>query len=74
MFPPFSYKIYWLWVEKVYLNGKKMKEKDIVLLLPKGEYITLGKTAIGDWPFTGYLHSLKVYDTPFSEKEIQNGL
>ncbi|WP_071147449.1 family 43 glycosylhydrolase [Bacteroides ihuae] len=62
------------YVEKVYLNGKKMKEKDIVLLLPKGEYIALGKTAIGDWPFTGYLHSLKVYDIPFSEKEIQNGL
>ncbi len=58
------------YIEKVFLNGKKIKEKDIVLLLPKDQYITLGKTAIGDWPFSGYLHSLKFYGRTLSEKEV----
>lgn len=57
-------------VEKIYLNGKKIKEKDIVLLLPESKYVTLGRTAIGDWPYSGFLHSLKVYAGVIQEEEV----
>ena len=51
-------------------NGKKIKEKDIVLLLPESKYVTLGRTAIGDWPYSGFLHSLKVYAGVIQEEEV----
>ena len=52
------------------VNGKKIKEKDIVLLLPESKYVTLGRTAIGDWPYSGFLHSLKVYAGVIQEEEV----
>ena len=51
-------------------NGKKIKEKDIVLLLPESKDVTLGRTAIGDWPYSGFLHSLKVYAGVIQEEEV----
>jgi len=30
----------------------------------------LGRTAIGDWPYSGFLHSLKVYAGVIQEEEV----
>lgn len=59
-------------VERLYLDGKLVKEKDIVLRLQNSSHITLGRNAEDEWRFSGWLHSLEVYDTPFSEEEIHN--
>jgi hypothetical protein len=40
------------------------------LLLPESKYVTLGRTAIGDWPYSGFLHSLKVYAGVIQEEEV----
>ncbi|MFA6676871.1 MAG: family 43 glycosylhydrolase [Bacteroidales bacterium] len=58
------------YMEKVYLNGKKIKEKDILLLLTESKYITLGRTACGDWPFSGFLHGIKLYEGVLNDEEI----
>ena len=49
-------------MERVYLNGQLISEKDIQLLIKPSQFVTLGRNAEGNWPFTGYLHSLKLYD------------
>lgn len=49
-------------MEQVYINGKMVSEKDIQLLVKPSQFVTLGRNAEGNWPFTGYLHSLKLWD------------
>ena len=49
-------------MEQVYINGKLVSEKDIQLLVKPSQFVTLGRNAEGDWHFTGYLHSLKLWD------------
>ena len=49
-------------MEQVYINGKLISEKDIQLLIKPSQYVTLGRNAERNWPFTGYLHSLKLWD------------
>lgn len=56
-------------MEQVYVNGKLVSEKDIQLLVKPSQFITLGRNAEGDWPFTGYLHSLKLWDEYLPLKE-----
>lgn len=49
-------------MERVYINGMLISEKDIQLLVKPSQYILLGRNAERQWPFTGYLHSLKLWD------------
>ncbi len=49
-------------IEKVYINGKLVSEKDIQLLVKPVQYVTLGRNAEEEWPFTGYIHSLRLSD------------
>ncbi len=49
-------------IEKVYINGKLISEKDIQLLVKPVQFVTLGRNAEEEWPFTGYLHSLRFTD------------
>ena len=49
-------------IETVYINGEQVARKDIQLLVKPSQFISLGLNSEGDWPFTGALHSLKVYD------------
>lgn len=49
-------------MEQVYINDKLISEKDIQLLIKPSQYVTLGQNAERNWPFTGYLHSLKLWD------------
>lgn len=49
-------------IERVYINDKLISEKDIQLLIKPSQFVTLGRNAEQNWPFTGYLHSLKLWD------------
>lgn len=49
-------------IEWVYINGQLISEKDIKLLVKPSQYITLGRNAENNWPFTGFIHSLKLWD------------
>ncbi len=49
-------------IERVYINRQLVSEKDIQLLIKPSQYITLGRNAEGNWPFSGHLHSLKLWD------------
>ena len=49
-------------MELVYINGEQGSGKDIQLLVKPSQFVTLGRNAEGEWPFTGYLHSLKLWD------------
>lgn len=49
-------------IERVYVNDQLVSEKDIQLLIKPSQFVTLGLNAEGNWPFTGYLHSLKLWD------------
>lgn len=57
-------------IEKVYINGKLVSEKDIQLLVKPSQYVTLGRNAEEEWPFTGYIHSLRLSDEfiPINDK------
>lgn len=50
------------YMEKLYLNGRLVKEKDIFLLVGPCDKMTLGCKHGGEFPFAGYLHKLEVYD------------
>ncbi len=58
------------YMEKIFIDGKLAKQKDIVLRLPRSPYVTLGRTAEHEWPFAGWLHSLKVYNYTLNEADI----
>lgn len=60
------------YMEKIYFDGKLLKQKDIMLRLPRSPYVTLGRTSDQAWPFNGWLHSLKVYNYTISDKDIEN--
>ncbi len=49
-------------LEQVYINGRLISEKDIRLLIKPSQYIILGRNAERHRPFTGHLHSLKLWD------------
>ena len=49
-------------MEQVFINGEQVSGKDIQLLVKPSQFVTLGRNAEGEWPFTGYLHSLKLWD------------
>ena len=49
-------------MERVYINGKLVSEKDIQLVVKPSQFATLGRNAEGEWPFTGLLQRLTIYD------------
>lgn len=49
-------------MEKVFINGRLVSEKDIQILVKPSQYVTLGRNAEKEWPFTGYIHSIKFSD------------
>ncbi len=59
------------YMERVYLNGKLLQEKNnFIMVRPQGP-ITLGASADGSNKFSGYIHSLQLYDRSFSAEEVQ---
>ena len=49
-------------IEKVYINGQLISNKDIKIGIKPIQFVTLGRNAEGNWGFSGYLHSLKLWD------------
>jgi len=49
-------------MERVYINDRLVSEKDIQLLVKPSQFVTLGRNAEHEWPFTGYLRSLRLHD------------
>ena len=49
-------------MQRVYINDKLISEKDVQLLFKPSQFMLLGRNAEGAWPFSGYLHSLKLWD------------
>ncbi len=48
--------------ESVYINDQLISQKDIQLLIKPSQQITVGLNAEHEWPFTGYIHSIKLWD------------
>ena len=57
--------------ERVYCDKQLVSEKNIFLMLRPGGPITVGGSARGNLPFSGYLHSLRLYDRAFSTADIE---
>ncbi len=49
-------------MESVYINGNLISRKDIQLLVKPSQFMMLGQNSEGVWPFTGYLHSVRLWD------------
>lgn len=49
-------------MERVYINDRLVSENDIQLLVKPSQYVTLGRNAEREWPFSGYIHSLTLCD------------
>lgn len=58
------------YLEKIYLNGKKVSEKNIFLRLGQGKTVNLGTKFDRENPFRGNLNSLSLYDCSLDEKMI----
>lgn len=49
-------------IEEVRINGHIVSQKDIRLLVKPSQRLRLGLNNEGEWPFTGYLHALRLWD------------
>lgn len=57
--------------ERVYCDGRMVSEKNIFLMLRPGGPVTVGASSRGNLPFTGFLHSLRLYDRAFTADEVK---
>lgn len=60
------------YIEKVYLDGNLISKRDIQLLVKPVDCIYLGCNAEYEWPFSGYLHSLRFYDRAIDIAKFNN--
>lgn len=58
------------YMEKVYVNGRKVNERNLFLRLQHSDNITIGAKWDGSFAFKNYLNSITLYDVPISEKVI----
>ena len=58
------------YMERHYLNGRQVSEKNMMLVLKPGRYMQLGASFEGNNPFNGYLHALNVFDRAISAEEV----
>ena len=49
-------------IEQVWINDMLVSEKDIQIMVKPSQFVLLGRNAEHEWPFTGYLNSLKFWD------------
>lgn len=60
------------YMERVYLDDKLISERDIQLMVKPVKCVSLGRNAEEEWPFSGYIHSLKFYDRALDANELKN--
>lgn len=58
------------WFERFYLNGELVHEQNNFIMLRPNGPITIGGEPYGGNNFTGYLHSLKLYNRGLSVEEV----
>ncbi len=59
------------WHERCYLDGRLVLEKNNFLMLRPQGPITIGADQREGDPFSGYIHSLRLYDRGLSAEEVQ---
>lgn len=59
------------YMERHYLNGQQVSEKNMMLVLRPRGYIQIGASFEGNSPFNGYLHALAIYDRTISADEVK---
>ena len=59
------------WHERCYLNGQLVSEKNNFLMLRPQGPVTIGSDQRGGNPFSGYIHSLRLYDRGLTAQEVQ---
>ena len=59
------------YMERHYLNGRQVSEKNMMLVLRPRGYIQIGASFEGNSPFNGYLHALAIYDRTISADEVK---
>lgn len=57
-------------MERIYLDGKQVKEKNMVLRLPASDFVTIGKKFGEGQAFKNSFHSLALYDLPLTAEDI----
>ena len=57
------------WFQRFYLNGKLIREKNNFIMLRPAGPITSGSDARGGDAFSGYIHSLRLYDRALRSDE-----
>lgn len=60
------------WMEKVYLDGKLLQEKNNFLMIRPEGYVTIGADAGGTNNFVGYLSNIVIKPCAANEYEIRN--
>ena len=58
------------YIERHYLNGQLVSEKNMMLLLRPQRHMLIGGSFDGSNAFDGYLHALRVYDRTLTADEI----
>ncbi len=58
------------WNNRFYLNGRLVHEKNNFIMLRPDGPITIGSDAYGGNAFTGYIHSLRLYDRSLTADEV----
>jgi len=61
-------------MERIYCDGHEVSAKNIFLMLQPSETFSIGEDMQHSNPFTGYLHSLKIYDRAFSPADVMADL
>lgn len=59
------------YMEKIYLNGQLVNERNSFLMIRPEGRITLGASFDGANKFSGYIHSLTFMDRPMDAEEVQ---
>lgn len=59
------------WMERVYLNGKLLQEKNNFLMIRPEGHLTIGADGTGANNFMGYINSLTILPYTLTDKEIE---
>ena len=57
-------------MERIYLDGKLMKEKNVMLRLPLSDFVTIRKKYGEGQAIKNSMHSLALYDLPLTADEV----
>ena len=59
------------WNQRFYLDGQLIHEKNNFIMLRPNGPISIGGDAYGGDPFSGYIHSIRLYDRSLSAEDVK---